>query len=62
MKGQSSISSNDLFITSVLTSDSQDTRMNKWFRFACHQWIFSQPSRKQNTLLPLSDTFTMYEV
>lgn len=29
MKGQSSISSNDLFITSVLTPDSQDTRMNK---------------------------------
>lgn len=62
MQGQSGISSNDLVITSVLTSDSQDTRMNKCFRFACHQWMSSQPGRKQNTVLSLSGIFTMHEV
>lgn len=59
MQGQSS---NGLFITSVLTSDSQDTGMNKCFRFACHQWMSSQPSRKQNTLLSLPDIFTVHEL
>jgi len=62
MQRQSSISGNDLFVTSVLISDSQDTRMNKCCRVACHQWMSSQPGRKQNTLLPLSGIFTMHEV
>lgn len=50
-QGQSRISGNNFFVVFGFTPDSQDTRMDKCFIFACHQWISSQSSRKQNTLL-----------